>query len=144
MKINMKDSGYVEGINLWRVAECQETLSKNSTPMLEIKLRTGSSEIVDRAMLAGGGWKFGRLKLKALGVPEDFVGDFPVDSMRGKLLWVATVVKPNTYIDKNGETVTKDRLEVDVNQLKYAGLQPANDPPPGFTAPPADVDETPF
>lgn len=144
-EVNMEDSGYVEGINLWRVVECKHETSKNTgSPMLVIKLRTGQSEITDRAMLAGGGWKMGRKKLVALGVPENHKGGIDPLSFVGKMLWVATVVKPNTYIDKNGESKTVDRLEVDINQLKYAGLQPANDPPPGFTAPPADVDDTPF
>lgn len=144
IEVNMEDSGYVEGINLWRLVECKPDTAKTSgSPMLVLKLRAGSSEITDRVMLAGGGWKLGRRKLMALGVAENHKGAIDPLSFLNKLLWVATIVKPNTYI-KDGETKTVDRLEVDINQLKYAGLQPANDPPPGFTAPPADVDETPF
>lgn len=139
-EIDMGATGYLEGINLWRIVGAEIKTAGTGSKMLALKMRNGQDELQANVMLGGNGWRaFGRRQMLGLGMPEDFKGVLDPAAFIGKLMWVATAVKHGTYEGK--PTV---RLEVDLGQLKFAGYQPANDPPPGFTAPPADVDETPF
>lgn len=143
--IDMTKSGrdLKPGVDLWRVEQCVARPSRNGDQMFEMKLARASNDqdtILDWIMLEGGGWEIGKEKLRAYGIGPDFKGELDALSFVGKRVWAATAISP--YTDKEGKQ--RESLKVDINELKFNGLQPENDVPPGCSAPAAEVDDTPF
>ena len=153
VEINMAkepESGLLVGINLWEVRDCKPDRSQAGDPKLAFKFKCGEVELQDSAMLVGKGWFYGRKKLIALGLAEDFVGNFdPLDFMNRRV-WIATIKREWEYTDpKTGQTKRGVGIQVDGSQLKFAGYQPENDVPPGANVPGAateavGLDEAPF
>lgn len=146
-EVDMTNAGdFLTGVNLWRIVACSIETSKNSgDPYLKLTLRNGMTDLVDMAMLRGKGWPIGRKKLLGLGIPADHKGGIDPLAFVDRRLWVATHVVTESYVGKDGQTKSVDKLKVDINQLKHAGYQPEADLPQGCVAPPPDdVDSTPF
>ncbi len=122
------------GTDLWEVIEAKEGKSSKGDAMLKLKLARVSDpqdHLFENIMLAGAGWGIGKKKLGAL-VPAGFKGDLDPLDLIGRRLWVSTGVE--TF---EGQ----DRLRVMINDLKYAGLQPAEMVPEGCSLP---ADTPPF
>lgn len=141
VKIDMTqpDQNLVPGVFLVFVKAATVKKSKSGDDMIGLELggvERPATRLYDNIMLAGGGWPMGKQKLTALGLGEDFTGDFDVANLNGRRVWVATKIE--TYKGK-------DKLSIDIQQLKYAGMQPEDDVPGGCVAPEKYTDEaTPF
>lgn len=143
------ESNLLVGTHLWTVKNARVEKSKTSGEnMLVLTLKSGESEMTDRAMLGGGGWGIGKKKLLALGLPADFKGALDPIQFIGAKVWCATKIEPYQGIDKKtGQPRTFQSLKVDVDQLTHAGYQPEAMVPAGCTAPVEGWpkgDDTPF
>ncbi len=135
------DRDLTPGVDLWKIIKCEPVQSRAGDPMLKVKFARVSDpqeHIYDNIMLAGGGWGIGKQKLGAL-LEANFKGDLDPLDLVGKRLWLYTVV--DTYKGK-------DNLKVGIEELRHAGYQRADDPPPGKDAPGPEVvldeDSAPF
>lgn len=128
------------GVDIWQVDEAKSDKSKRSgDPMIVLKLsrvRRSSDKIVDRIMLAGGGYDMGKQKLAAFLAPG-YKGKLNLADLRNVRVYANTVV---TSFEG------RSKLEVKpANGLPNAGYlqwSEGGPVPPGYTAP--SVDETPF
>jgi len=132
------DRALVPGIDLWEIMKSEDEKSSKGDAMLSLKLFRVSNKadhIFDSVMLAGNGWSIGKKKLGAL-LPADFKGNLDPLNLVGVRLWVSTTI--DSY---NG----KERLKVNISELKHGGFQKAADVPPGCALPeePA-VEPSPF
>ena len=125
-----------EGVYLLEVKDAQTKTARSGSAMISVqyKMRDRDVTVWDNIMLEGGGWKIGKPKLAALGVPSDFKGNLNPLDLVGKRVWAA--LKRDTYDGR-------DRMSVDINKLKYCGLQPESMMPEGASMGEA-VGETPF
>lgn len=134
------DRKLVPGIDLWEIKEAADEKSSKGDGMLSLKLfrvSNPSDHIYDNIMLAGAGWPVGKKKLGAL-LPPNYKGNLDPLGLIGVRLWVSTGVEAYKG---------QDRLRVLIADLKFAGLQPAADVPPGCALPAeaeAGADASPF
>lgn len=123
------DRDLTPGVDLWQVHDAKEATSKKGSSMIETefaRVSDPSEKIKDYILVSGDGWSMGKRKLTALGVPPTHTGTFNPSSLIERRVWLATTVT---------EYQGKSKLQVDINELKFAGYQPENDPPAGKTAP---------
>ena len=137
--MNKPDRELTPAVDLWEIVECVATRSAKGDEMLSVKfarVENTSDHMYDNVMLEGNGWGIGKQKLAAL-VGPTFAGDLDPLSLVGQRYWVETAVR---------EYQGKSSLSVNIEGLKPAGLQRADDPPPGKTAPQPvpEHDDTPF
>lgn len=144
------ESGLLLGVNLWEVRDCKVEKAKSSGEnMAVIKLKCGDVELVDRAMLGGPGFKYGKQKLIGLGISPTFQGAFDPIALIGVRVWVATREEKYQGIDrKTGQARGYTSAKVDEQKLLFAGYQPEANVPAGATLPvekwPTAVSDTPF
>jgi hypothetical protein len=134
------------GVYPVRVASAESRTSRAGNKMLSLELvdlETGRFVLRDYVLLSGDAWRYGRMKLLALGIDEGFRGDLDDSTLVGRVAFVAT-----KQVEFNGT----QRLEPDV-AMGGAGYFRPDEPPPGFepieatreSAPePGDEDRVPF
>ena len=126
------------GIDLWEIQKVELKTSRKGDQMLGVQFfRVSNTDdvVFDNIMLGGAGWGLGKSKLAAL-VPAGFAGDLDPLDLHGKRLWLSTGVE--SYKNKEGKT--RERLSVQIDDLKCAGYQPEDDVPEGCEAPPTGDD----
>jgi len=135
------------GLYLAEVISAKESQSKSGV-MFTLWFKdasTGEPLCRDNIHLEGGGWAFSKEKLFALGVLK---GNEPVDVQEldfiGRVVYLALVHKPGSYISKDGSARTVVRAEVDITATRpWCGYWPEDQKPDGYTPPPPR-DEAPF
>jgi len=135
------------GLYRAEVMSAKESLSK-SGPMFSLVFKdvaTGEQLCRDNIMLQGAGWSFSKEKLFALGVLK---GNEPVDvhelDFIGRVVYLAVMHKPGSYLAKDGSVRTVVRAEVDIAATNpWCGYWHEDQKPDGYTPPPPP-DEAPW
>ena len=123
------DPTLMPGVDLWVVEKCEERPANDGSNMFALDLKRASGKagrLYDYLVFGGPGWGIAKKKLPAFGVPDGFKGELDPLKFRGLKLWAAT--KIDNYKGR-------DKLAVDLDQLRCGGYQPEGEVPEGCAAP---------
>lgn len=135
------------GVYRVEVKSAEEKLSGAGNPMFVLELidlDRRKTLCTDRIMLTGKGWKFGRERLIALGVPMT-EKEVLASSLVGRRCFVAIEHKDETFNDKaTGEPRTIAKTNIDITATEpWGGYWPENAPPPSYRPIASAEDEFP-